>query len=190
MKKNYNIKSWTILNKTLIKVNAKRQNCFGCHVLSDCDRRTWIAVDNNVWKITTSVVHYAKMINQRRNWNEHWHIPGWKLLGINLSWLQIYKIEWIFQKAGKWMGKPIYISKQINNNYIVTLEHKGSRCFRVEGRASRVIMSCQSDWSGEEMISPSDPITNQYLYMHDTSDLISTHVTVTLICLFQISFHQ
>ena len=42
----------TILIETLTKINANRRNWFCCLVLSYCDRRIWIAVDENGWQST------------------------------------------------------------------------------------------------------------------------------------------
>ena len=55
----------TILNETLTKMNAKRRNCCYFHVYSDCDRRIWIVIDDNVWKITTLIGHCEK-----HNWTK------------------------------------------------------------------------------------------------------------------------
>ena len=42
----------TILIEFLTKMNAKRRHCLCCLVLSYCDRRIWITVDENAWQIT------------------------------------------------------------------------------------------------------------------------------------------
>ena len=42
----------TMLIETLTKMNANRRKCFCCLVLSYCDRRIWIAVDENGWQST------------------------------------------------------------------------------------------------------------------------------------------
>ena len=65
----------TILIETLTKMNANRRNWFCCLVLSYCDRRIWIAVDENGWQSTKLNGNVSKLIDQRRNWNEHSHIP-------------------------------------------------------------------------------------------------------------------
>ena len=63
----------TILIETLTKMNANRRHWFGCLVLSYCDRRIWIAVDENGWQSTKLNGNVSKLIDQRRNWNEHSH---------------------------------------------------------------------------------------------------------------------
>ena len=55
--------------------NVNRQNCFCCLVLSYCDRRIWIAVDENGWQSTKLNDNVSKLNDQRRNWIEHSHIP-------------------------------------------------------------------------------------------------------------------
>ena len=42
----------TILGETLTKMNANRRNEFCCLVLSYCDWRIWIAIDENGWQST------------------------------------------------------------------------------------------------------------------------------------------
>ena len=62
----------TNLTETLTNMNADRRNCL---VLSYCDRRIWIAIDENWWQSTKLNDNVSKLIDQRRNWNEHSHIP-------------------------------------------------------------------------------------------------------------------
>ena len=100
----------TILNKTMTKMNTKRWNCSRCHVLSDCDKRIWIVIDDSIWKITKLIGQYAKMIDQRQNWNKIWHIPGFS--GRNWS---INLLNWM-----------ITCWKLMGNLYCPTLE-KGSK---------------------------------------------------------------
>ena len=57
------------------KMNANRRNWFCCLVLSYCDRRIWIAINENWWQSTKLNDHVSKLIDQRWDWNEHSHIP-------------------------------------------------------------------------------------------------------------------
>ena len=94
----------TILSETLTKMNANRRNWFCCLVLSYCDRRIWIAIDENGWQSTKLNDNVSKVIDQRRNWNEYSYIP--EFLGRN--WKHIFK-TWM-KSWRKWAGKPIFKS--------------------------------------------------------------------------------
>ena len=73
----------TNLIETVKKMNANRRNCFCCFVLSYCDRRNWIAVDENGWQSTKLNNSVSKLIDQRRNWNEHSHKLETHFLNLN-----------------------------------------------------------------------------------------------------------
>ena len=70
---------------------------FCCLVLSYCDRRIWIAVDENGWQARNWMTMFQKLINQRQNWNEQSHIP--ECPGRN--WKHISKIEWRDDENGR-----------------------------------------------------------------------------------------
>ena len=65
----------TILSETLTKMNANRRNWICCLVLSYCDRRIWIAIDENGCQSTKLNDYVSKLIDQRRDWNKHSHFP-------------------------------------------------------------------------------------------------------------------
>ena len=66
----------TMLSETLTKMNANKRNRFCCLVLiSYCERRIWIAIDENGWQSTKLNDNVSKFIDQGQNWNEHSHIP-------------------------------------------------------------------------------------------------------------------
>ena len=92
--------SYTWETVKLTKMNANRRNWFCCLVLSYCDRWIWIAIDESGWQNTKLNDNVLKLIDQRRNWNEHSHIaecPGrnWK------------HIIFFLKRWWKCAGKPI-----------------------------------------------------------------------------------
>ena len=80
----------TNLIETLTKMNATRRNCFCCLVLSYCDRRIWIAVDENGWQSTKLNDNVSKLIDQRRNWTS---IDTFQSVRDEIE-NTFYKIEW------------------------------------------------------------------------------------------------
>ena len=111
----------TILSETLTKVNANRRNCFCCLVLSYCDRRIWIAVDENGWQSTKLNDNVSKLIDQRQNWNEHSHIPecpgrNWKRIFVlneevtkmgGKTYSQVFGFAW-FTRRKFWLRSCHY----------------------------------------------------------------------------------
>ena len=81
-------------------MNANRRNWFCCEcclVLNYCARRIWIAIDENGWQITKLYDNVSKLIDQRRNWNEHSHIPECP----GRKWKHIFQREWKGDENGR-----------------------------------------------------------------------------------------